>query len=121
MLDYRTQDAIEPERPAKRLVWLLLCCSILAFAGALVMAAEAHRQYRMAMALPGERVTGAERIERAVVRVASGFDKTYASRPRYRAVMTATFTRAAMHAVVVWQLWRFARGAVAPSGRLLRA
>jgi hypothetical protein len=108
-VDYRTAAATDAGDPRRRLALLLSACAAIACIGALLLVLEARRQYVRVAAMPAERVTSSQRLERALVRVASGFDKTYASRPRYVIATVIALVRAALHAALAWCLWRLAR------------
>jgi hypothetical protein len=107
-IDYRTAAAMDAHDPRRRPALLLSACASVACIGALLLTFEARRQYLRVVAMPAERVTSSQRLERAVVRVATGFDRTYASRPRYVTATVITVTRAALHAALAWYLWRLA-------------
>lgn len=108
-MDYRTPAAIDPDRRARLAGLMLLCCALLATVGSFFLAFEARRQYHRAITLPTERVTGGDRLERVLVRVTSGFEKTYASRWRYRFTQGVTLARSALHALLAVALWRMLR------------
>lgn len=95
------------DRRWKTLLVVGVCACLVAMVWNVAMLCEAHRQYVLASAEPGRRNTAIDRTERVIVRASRGFDKTYASRPRYVLVWISTAVRVGVHLGLAIVLWRF--------------